>query len=86
MSHSTHISLTIKEGKDKSGFVLHMKWYFPQGLRCYDYLHEPLFVLLTFAKSHALYSHSGIWHRDVECPENSRKGIIKNIRKQDFGE
>lgn len=45
--------------------MLHVKWYFPQALRCYDYLHESLLVLLEFAKSRAPYSHSGIWHRDV---------------------
>lgn len=59
------IIVHIKEGKNKNGFVLHMKWYFSQALRCYDYLHESLLALLAFSKSLALYSCSGIWHRDI---------------------
>ena len=58
------VSLTIKGGKHNSGFVLLMKWCFPQALRYYDYIHDSLFVLQAFAESCALYSHSDIWHRD----------------------
>lgn len=66
------VHLTIKGGKDNTGFVLLLKWCFPQALRYYDYLHDSLFVLLAFAESRALYSHSDIWHRDKVSSKESK--------------
>lgn len=66
------VGLTIKGGKDNTGFVLLMQWCFPQALRYYDYLHDSLFALLPFAESHALYSHSDIWHRDKLSAKESK--------------
>lgn len=34
------VGLTIKGGKDNTGFVLLVKWSFPQVLRYYDNLHD----------------------------------------------
>lgn len=81
------VGLTIKGGKDNAGFVLLMKWCFPQALGYYDYLHDSL--CYWHLQSLVLFIPPVISGTGIKCllkSPSSSKGMVEKIRKQDFGD